>query len=53
MFNAAVVFGETPRMAPLLAPVFLGHVCGTFSVVAVVELKWQLATFVVFCHKRT
>lgn len=50
---ATVVFGETPGMTPLLAPVLLGPVCGTFSIVPVVKLKWQLATFVVFRHKRT
>ena len=49
----AAVFGETPGLTPLLAPVLLGPVCGTFSIVTVVKLKWQLATFVVFRHKRT
>ena len=53
MLYVAVVFRKTPWMTPLLAPVLLGPICGTLCVVLVVKLKWQLAAFVVFRHKRT
>lgn len=47
------VFGKTPRTTPLVSPVLLRHVCRALSIVSVVKLKWQLAAFVVFRHKRT
>ena len=47
------VFWETPWLTPLFCPVLLRPVCRTLSVVPVVKLKWQLAAFVVFRHKRT
>jgi len=50
---SVAVFGETPWTTPLVAPVFLCPVCSALSVVSVVELKWELAAFVVFRHKRT